>query len=208
MGSFTKKKHWERIYEEKDTTTDASWYQNNPETSVDLILSTKAGRDSNIIDVGGGDSKLVDRLLKLGFKKVFVLDISARALKKAKTRLKSKAGKATWIESDILKFDTEKRFDIWHDRATFHFLTKKRDISRYVKIASKLVKSNGYVVISTFSVSGPKECSGLNITQYSKGTIKRVFEKDFKFIKGFGETHTTPFDTKQQFLWSVFKKKN
>lgn len=206
MKNNSSKQHWEGIYEAKDTTREVSWYQNNPETSTNLILSTDVDRDGNIIDIGGGDSKLVDKLLSLGFKNIFVLDISARALQKAKNRLGEKAELITWVDKNVLDFDTSSRFDIWHDRAAFHFLTREEDIARYVKIAEKLTKQNGHLIISTFSKNGPKKCSGLYITQYSENSIKKVFEKRFDHVRSFEETHITPFNTKQIFLWSIFKK--
>lgn len=206
MKDNSTKQHWEEIYQTKDTIREVSWYQDAPKTSIDLILSTDTNKKCNIIDIGGGDSKLVDKLLELSFKNLFVLDISGEALEKAKMRLGDKAGLITWIETDILEFETDIRFDIWHDRAAFHFLTKKEDIESYVTIAEKLVKPNGYLIISTFSVSGPKKCSGLNIMQYSEDSIKKTFKKGFSHIRSFEETHTTPFNTKQNFLWSVFKK--
>ena len=201
------KQHWENIYGTRDTTKEVSWYQNNPRSSTDLILSTKVDKNASIIDVGGGDSKLADKLLELGFKNISVLDISATALQKAKTRLGEKAKSVTWIEADILEFDTESRFDVWHDRAAFHFLTKEEDITHYVEIAGKLIKPNGCLIISTFSVNGPKKCSGLDITQYSENSIKKTFRKDFSHIRSFEEIHTTPFNTKQNFLFNLFKRK-
>ena len=206
MGSNSTEQHWENIYQAKDTVHDASWYQNVPKTSVDLILSTGIGMNENIIDVGGGDSKLVDKLLEIGFKNISVLDISAKALQKAKMRLGEKAESVTWIEADVLEFDTESHFDIWHDRAAFHFLTKKEDIAHYVKIAGKFIKPDGHLIISTFSVNGPKKCSGLEITQYSEDSIKKTFQKDFSHIRSFEEIHTTPFNTKQNFLFNLFKR--
>ena len=206
MGSNSTKQHWENIYQAKDTVHDTSWYQNVPKTSVDLILSTGIGMNENIIDVGGGDSKLVDKLLEIGFKNISVLDISAKALQKAKMRLGEKAESVTWIEADVLEFDTESHFDIWHDRAAFHFLTKKEDIAHYVKIAGKFIKPDGHLIISTFSVNGPKKCSGLEITQYSEDSIKKTFQKDFSHIRSFEEIHTTPFNTKQNFLFNLFKR--
>lgn len=200
------KEHWENVYRTKDTTNEVSWYQSNPKTSLDLILATDVDKDSNIIDIGGGDSNLVDKLIELGFANVFVLDISGKSLEKAKTRLGGKAKLVTWIENDILTFDSGLRFGIWHDRAAFHFLTKKRDIAHYVEIAGKHIKPGGYLIISTFSVNGPKKCSGLDITQYSENSIKKTFAERFEHIKSFEEVHITPFNTKQNFIWSVFKK--
>ena len=206
MSGNSTKQHWENIYQTKDTVHDVSWYQNVPKTSIDLILSTGIGINGNIIDVGGGDSRLVDKLLELGFKNISVLDISAQALQKAKMRLGKKAELITWIEADVLEFDTESHFDIWHDRAAFHFLIKKEDIAHYVKIAGKFIKQGGYLIISTFSVNGPKKCSGLEISQYSEDSIKKTFQKDFSHIRSFEEIHTTPFNTKQNFLFNLFKR--
>lgn len=202
----SKKPHWEEIYRTKDTTSEVSWYQDNPKTSIDLILSTGMDKNVSIIDIGGGDSKLVDQLLKLDFKNLFVLDISARALEKAKTRLADKAKIITWIETDVLEFKTNNHFDIWHDRATFHFLTKKRKIARYIGIAYKLIKPNGYLIVATFAINGPKKCSGLDITQYTGDSIKKTFKQGFKHINSFKEVHITPFNTKQNFIYNVFKK--
>lgn len=207
MNGSSTKQHWEDIYQTKDTLHDVSWYQDIPKTSIDLILSTKTDKDGNIIDVGGGDSKLVDKLLEPGFKNVLVLDISAKALQKAKTRLGERAESVTWIEADILEFDTESRFDIWHDRAAFHFLTKEEDIARYVELAGKFIKPSGYLIVSTFSMNGPKKCSGLDITQYSEDSIKKTFQKDFIHARSFEEIHTTSFNTKQNFLFNLFKRK-
>jgi len=207
MNHNSTKQHWEEIYQTKDTARGVSWYQDIPKTSINLILSTGVDKNANIIDVGGGDSMLVDKLLELGFKNIFILDISAKALQKAKTRLGEKAKSVAWIKADILEFSTESRFDVWHDRAAFHFLTKEEDIVRYLEIAGKLIKPSGYLIISTFSMSGPKKCSGLDITQYSEDSIKKTFRKDFNHIKSFEEIHTTPFNTKQNFLFNLFKRK-
>jgi len=207
MDSSSTKQHWEKIYQTKDTVREVSWYQDIPKTSTDLILSIGVDKNASIIDIGGGDSKLVDKLLELGFKNISVLDISAKALQKAKTRLGEKAESVAWIEADILEFGTESRFDIWHDRAAFHFLTKEEDIVRYVEIAGKFIKPSGYLIISTFSMSGPKKCSGLDVTQYSEDSIKKTFQRDFSHIRSFEEIHTTPFNTKKTFYLIYLKEK-
>jgi len=206
MNDMSKKQHWENIYQKKDTTSEVSWYQDSPDISIKLILSAATNKDGGIIDIGGGDSRLVDKLLELGFKNLSVLDISAKSLAKVKIRLGDKANLVTWIESDVLGFDTKAQFDIWHDRATFHFLTTKEDIDHYVEIAGKLIKPNGYLIIAAFSTSGPKRCSGLDITQYSEAVMKETFGRGFDHIKSFKETHITPFATKQSFQWTVFRK--
>lgn len=207
MDEKIKKQHWEKIYKTKNTISEVSWYQDDPQTSIDLILSTGVDKNDNIIDVGGGDSRVVDKLLEFGFKNIFILDISSEALQKAKIRLGEKAKLINWIEVDILKFDSKSSFDIWHDRAVFHFLIERADIIRYAEIVGKLVKPNGYFIISTFSLSGPEKCSGLDITRYSKDSIKNVFEKNFNQLKSFEEVHTTPFGTEQSFIFSLFKRK-
>lgn len=201
-----KKQYWEDIYRTKDTTNEVSWYQDNPQTSVDLILSFGVDKSDKIIDIGGGDSNLADKLLRLNFENLFVLDISGKALEKAKMKLRDKAKLVTWIEADILEFETNTRFDIWHDRATFHFLTKKEDIVSYVEVAHKFIKPKKYLIISTFSINGPKKCSGLDITQYSEDSIKKTFGKEFNHIKSFKKIHITPFHKKQIFLWNVFRR--
>ena len=207
MNSNSTKQHWEKIYQTKDTAREVSWYQDTPKTSIDFILSTGVDKNANIIDIGGGDSRLVDRFLELGFKNIFVLDISVEALQKAKTRLGKKGKSVIYIEADILEFGTESRFDIWHDRAAFHFLTKEEDIVRYVEIAGKFIKPSGYLIMSTFSLNGPRKCSGLEVTQYSEDSIKKTFQKNFSHIRSFEEIHTTPFNTKQNFLFNLFKRK-
>jgi SAM-dependent methyltransferase len=207
MSSNATKQHWEEIYRSKDTVHEVSWYQDTPKTSIDLIVSNGVDENANIIDIGGGDSRLVDKLVELGFKNIFILDISAKALQKTKTRLGEKRRSVVYIEADILEFDTESRFDIWHDRATFHFLTGEEDIVRYVEISGKIIKPSGYLIIATFSMNGPKKCSGLDITQYSEDSIKKAFQKDFSHIRSFEEVHSTPFDTKL-FIHPLQKKVN
>jgi len=202
-----KKQHWEEIYSSKDTTCEVSWYQDNPRISIDQILSTGIDRNARIIDIGGGDSRVVDQLLALGFEDLSVLDISLKSLQKAQKRLGDKAKQVTWIESDILQFNPKLHYDLWHDRATFHFFTDQRDITRYTKIAGRFIKPNGYLIISTFSLNGPKKCSGLDVTQYSEDSIKQVFEKDFIHVKSFKKEHITPFKTNQSFLFTIFRRK-
>ncbi len=207
MNSNQTKQHWEKIYQAKDTAREASWHQDTPKTSIDLILSTAVGKNANIIDIGGGDSRLVDKLLELGFKNIFVLDISAQALQKTKARLGEKGRSVAYIEADILEFSTKFRFDVWHDRAAFHFLTKREDVVRYVEIAGKFIKPSGYLIVATFSMNGPKKCSGLDIAPYSDVSIKKTFQKDFSHIRSFEEIHTTPFNTEQNFLFNLFQRK-
>ena len=165
------KEHWEDVWTRKKSN-QVSWYQQDQKTSIELILSTNLSKNAKIIDVGGGDSSLVEKLLDLGFKNITILDISANALKRARERLGKRAETITWIESDIREFDTNERYDIWHDRALLHFLTSEEDLENYVGLTGKYVKQNGYLIVSAFSTNGPMMCSGLDIKQYSEESMK------------------------------------
>ncbi len=202
--TYDAKEHWENIYQTKKSN-EVSWYQERPKTSLNLISETNLDKDAKIIDVGAGDSKLVDNLIALGFRNITLLDVSSNALNRAKKRLGNKANSVKWIESDLRKFETNDKYDLWHDRAVLHFLTEKEDISRYVERVKQLLKPSGYLIISVFSENGPKKCSGLDIKQYSEDSIKSLFS-DFEHIKSFEEEHLTPFGTSQIFIYGVFRK--
>lgn len=199
------KNHWETVYETKNPD-QVSWTQEIPKTSLDFIHSFGLKKSAKIIDIGGGDSKLVDYLLDEGFENITVLDISAKALEKAKTRLGDRAKKVNWIVSDITEFEPKTTFDLWHDRAAFHFLTTKEQVDKYITIARNSV--SGYLTIGTFSEDGPAKCSGLEIKQYSEESLSKELKKDFDKINCVTEDHTTPFDTKQNFLFCSFRRKN
>ena len=163
---------------------------------------------ANIIDIGGGDSHLVDALLEKGFQNIWVLDISERAIERAKKRLGiEKSSKVHWIVSDVTEFIPDAVFDFWHDRAAFHFLTREDKIDKYVSIAENAIKKDGYLILGTFSEKGPKSCSGLEIKQYSETSMSARFETAFERVKCIEENHTTPFHTIQNFLFCSFKKK-
>lgn len=198
-----RKNHWETVYETKQPN-EVSWTQEYPKTSIDFIHETHLDKTVNIIDIGGGDSKLVDYLLEEGYENITVLDISANALERAKKRLGKKAEKVRWIVSDITEFKPEISYDIWHDRATFHFLTSIEKINIYVEIIEKWVADS--FIIGTFSENGPKKCSGLDIRQYSEVALENQFSNSFKKLKCINEDHRTPFETKQNFTFCVFKK--
>lgn len=200
----TPKRHWEEIYKTKKSD-EVSWYQHEPNTSLKLISETNKNKNAEIIDVGAGDSRLVDNLLFLGFKKITLLDVSPTALNQVKKRLGKKADRVKWVVSDLRKFETNERYDIWHDRATLHFLTEKEDVNKYVELVKQLLKPNGYLIVSAFSVNGPKKCSGLDVKQYSEDSIKKLFG-DFEYIQSFEEQHTTPWGASQMFIFSVFRK--
>lgn len=201
----TKKTHWENVYETKNPS-QVSWTQETPKTSLDLIRSFKVDKQAKIIDIGGGDSNLVDHLLAEGYENITVLDISAKALEKAKNRLGVKAEKVTWVVSDVIDFQPDTTYDVWHDRAAFHFLTTKEQIAQYIENTSKYV--TGYLAIGIFSKTGPLKCSGLEITQYAEEELKDKFKTSFTPLNCFTEDHLTPFNTTQNFLFCSFKKVN
>ena len=200
---FDKKTHWDKVYKTK-TSDQVSWTQPIPTTSLNFIKSFGYNKNIKIIDVGGGDSLLVDFLLEDGYTNITVLDISSKAIEKAKNRLGVKAKEVNWIVSDIVSFEPETSYDIWHDRATFHFLREQPEINNYLELLKKYVK--GHIVIGVFSEKGPLKCSGLDIVQYSEQNLLIEIEDDFERLNCFTEDHITPFETKQNFLFCSFKK--
>ena len=203
MDSKIKKYHWDTVYETKNPD-QVSWTQEVPKTSLDFIHSFGLTKKSKIIDIGGGDSKLVDYLIDEGYENITVLDISSKALQKAQNRLGDNAKKINWIVSDITEFEPATTYDIWHDRATFHFLTTSEQVSKYMKTARKSV--NGYLTIGTFSENGPTKCSGLDIKQYNEETLTNELNNGFDKIRCVTEDHLTPFNTTQNFLFCSFKR--
>lgn len=198
-----KKQHWEWVYHTKNSN-QVSWTQTVPQTSLNFIGGFHLAKTDKIIDIGGGDSKLVDFLLQEGYTNITVLDISETALMKAKARLGDKASQVTWIACDIANFGPTETYKLWHDRAAFHFLTTQDQITCYLNVAAKAVSD--YLVIGTFSEKGPKKCSGLAIKQYTEQQLQTAFCRHFEKITCITEDHTTPFATKQSFLFCSFKK--
>lgn len=195
--------HWEKVYETK-TPEEVSWTQARPQTSLDLIHSAGLDRSASIIDIGGGDSKLVDFLLEEGYENITVLDISAKSLERAKARLGDKASKVKWVASDITSFVPDHDFDIWHDRAAFHFLTSPEQIDSYVNLVKKHVKK--FISIGTFSTNGPEKCSGLVIKRYDEPSLTSLFQPEFKPLSCMLEDHTTPFNTTQNFIFCTMER--
>ena len=206
MTHFDRKAHWEKIYTTKELT-EVSWYQPKPLTSLNFIQSFNLSLDASIIDVGGGDSLLVDELLNLGFTNITVLDISSAAIERAKKRLGEKAALVKWIVTDIANFKTTEKFDCWHDRAAFHFLTSITDINQYIQTVSSAVKANGFLIVGTFSEDGPTKCSGIEIKQYSAENLEKTFSSHFNKISCEMINHATPFNTVQSFCFCKFQKK-
>lgn len=204
--STNNKQHWENVFATK-AESEFSWYQPNPQTTIDFFESCNVNIDAQIIDMGAGDSYFVDALITKGYKNISVLDISAMALDRAKNRIGEKAKQINWIESDMLDFNPSVSYDFWHDRAAFHFLTQQQQIEKYVFLVSKSISKNGYLLLGTFADDGPEKCSGLAVTRYNENVMKVLFEKSFDCIKCVYENHTTPFNTVQQFLFCLFRKK-
>lgn len=195
--------HWDNVYNSK-SPDQVSWTQEIPKTSLDFINSFGLTKTAKIIDIGGGDSKLVDYLLEAGYQNITVLDISEKALEKTKKRLREKAEKVNWIVGDITEFESDTTYDLWHDRATFHFLTTDEQIEKYLNIAQNVVK--GFLTIGTFSEKGPEMCSGLKIRQYSDRTLIAALQTGFDKLHCITEDHITPFGTSQNFLFCSFRR--
>jgi trans-aconitate methyltransferase len=207
MENFDRKNHWENIYQTKGQR-EVSWYQAKPETSLNFIINSGMPLTAKIIDIGGGDGFLVDCLLESGYTDITVLDISAAAIEKAKLRLGNKANDVKWIISDITDFKPAEKYDVWHDRAVFHFLLDDNDTETYTKIVSENMNQDGVLIVGTFSEQGPKKCSGIEIKQYSEAGLTTQFERDFTKTASLTENHKTPFDTFQHFVFCVFRKRN
>jgi len=197
------KTHWENIYASKDAT-EVSWFQSHARLSLKLLLDASIPQTATIIDVGGGASTLVDDLLANGFEKLTVLDLSAAALNTARQRLAANAENVQWLEADILDVPLpEAHFDVWHDRAVFHFLTSAEDRRTYVQKVIRSVKPGGLVIVSTFAQDGPTECSGLPVMRYSADELHAAFGEPFVLLKHESELHETPGGRQQQFVYCL-----
>ena len=205
MENFDRKKHWENIYQTKELK-DVSWFQPNPETSLDFFKQFNVPTTAKVIDIGGGDSFLVDHLIDLGYQDISVLDISAAAIDRAKQRLGDKSKNVKWIVADAATFKPTEKYDFWHDRAAFHFLTDEQEISNYLETARQNINATGVLVIGTFSEQGPKKCSGIEIKQYSETSMTDRLKNFFEKIKCITVDHKTPFDTIQNFVFCSFRK--
>jgi ubiquinone/menaquinone biosynthesis C-methylase UbiE len=205
MKTNSNKEHWENIYATKNPD-EVSWTEEVPEISLSFINSFQLPKTGSIIDIGGGESRLAGCLLDTGYIDITVLDISEKSIEKAKKRLGKRADEINWVVQDITEFDTDQLFDCWHDRATFHFLTKTDQIVKYSTKAKQFVKQFGYMVIGTFSEKGPEKCSGLPIRQYNQQEMSHIFSDGFRYLNSVFHDHETPFKTKQSFLYNSFQR--
>jgi 2-polyprenyl-3-methyl-5-hydroxy-6-metoxy-1,4-benzoquinol methylase len=200
------KTHWENIHQTK-TSTQVSWYQEHSRLSMQYISQTGVDKTDQIIDIGGGISTLVDDLLAGGYQHIHVLDISAAALQTSQQRLGSRAKKVNWIVADITQTQLPYQlYDVWHDRAVFHFLTNPQDRQRYVHAVKDAVKPGGHVIVATFASDGPERCSGLEVARYDPESLHSEFGTDFELLDSTREEHQTPFGTEQKFIYCYCRK--
>jgi 2-polyprenyl-3-methyl-5-hydroxy-6-metoxy-1,4-benzoquinol methylase len=200
------KRHWEQVYTTK--AADAvSWFQQESILSLDMIAAAGVGPDAAIVDVGGGASLLVDRLLDRGFTKLTVLDVSEHALALAKARLGSRAASVAWVVEDVTSWEPPSAaFTLWHDRAVFHFLVDEADRHGYLRALDRGLTPGGFAIFATFALSGPERCSGLPIRRYSAATLQATLGAGYELVKTIPETHMTPSGNRQDFLWCLFRK--
>lgn len=196
--------HWNRVYSTK-SPTEVSWFESEPRVSLQLIASV-ASAASSVIDVGGGASRLVDGLLDAGYEQVAVLDVSAVALANAKARLGDRASRVRWIVSDILQCNALGQFDLWHDRAVFHFLTDALDRRKYVELAARSIRPGGHLIVGTFALEGPEKCSGLSVCRYDATSLAAEMGPRFQLLNHLSHTHLTPAEKQQQFIFCVFQR--
>jgi SAM-dependent methyltransferase len=200
-----RKKHWERVYK-KNRPDELGWYQDYPEMSLKLITAAEVGFDGSIIDIGGGTSKLAGILLDQGYKRLTVLDISGSSIEKAKADLGGKSKQIKWIEADVTKYGFNEQYDVWHDRAVFHFLTEAEDRKRYINSLNRALVLNGHLIIATFGPDAPPKCSGLAVVRYEPDTLHNELGDNFDLSETFFEDHVTPSGVKQTFTFCRFIK--
>jgi SAM-dependent methyltransferase len=203
---FDRRGHWEKIYGDRKPE-EVSWFQESPALSLELIRQTKVPESGSLIDVGGGPSRLVDHLLDSGFSRISVMDISRRALVHAQERLGARAKRVNWIEADITSFIPGETYDVWHDRAVFHFLTEESDRKKYADCVGRALKSGAALILATFALDGPESCSGMPVRRYDANLLRKEFETDFELLQEAAETHATPWKTDQKFNYFRFNRK-
>ena len=200
------KVHWERVYAATNAD-EVSWYQAQPELSLSLVEATAIDRDAAVIDVGGGTSTLVEYLLDGGYRGVTVLDIAANAIQRARTRLGDRASRVIWLVSDICEGLPERQYDLWHDRAVFHFLTNEKDRDRYLTALKQALKPGGHLIIACFAANGPSRCSGLPVRRYGVESLSQTLGGQFVCEEARREAHQTPGGTIQGFIYCRFRRR-
>jgi SAM-dependent methyltransferase len=205
MGDASRQAHWENVYTTKGEH-EVSWFQQSPAPSLELIAQAGAVSGSAIIDIGGGASRLVDHLVERGFEDVTVLDLSVAALKAAKARLGARADRVYWLVEDATIWQPARQYDIWHDRAAFHFLTDTADRAAYIERLTRGLKAGGHAIIATFALDGPEKCSGLPVARYDGTSLARTLGAAFRLLQTQRHEHATPWDSRQIFQFSVFRR--
>jgi SAM-dependent methyltransferase len=207
MNSVERQAHWENVYTTKGEK-EVSWYEESPTISLDLIRSTGASISASIIDIGGGASRLVDALLDQGFEAVAVLDLSKKALATAKARLGAHgAAKVRWIVADVTTWEPSENYDVWHDRAAFHFLTEPKERVAYADRVFRAVRPGGHLIIGTFASDGPERCSGLPVVRHDAASLSGMLGSAFELMDYQRHAHQTPMGTTQRFQFSRFRRR-
>lgn len=205
MNDVSRSTHWENVYRTRGER-EVSWFQEMPAVSLALITAAAPTRDNAVVDVGGGASRLVDALLEEGYGDVTVLDVSEAALAAAKMRLASAASRVTWIVSDVTAWKPARRFNLWHDRAAFHFLTDAADRRAYVACLTAALRAGGHAIIATFALDGPERCSGLPVVRYDAASLGQALGDSFELVETRRHDHQTPMGSVQHFQFSVFRR--
>lgn len=203
MNGSGRREHWQDVYKEKGENR-VSWFQEQPTISMELIQAVGAKADSALIDIGGGASRLVDQLVQQNYRDLTVLDLSENAIAIAKQRLGPRASMVRWIVADATQWQPGRQYDLWHDRAAFHFLTEAADRRAYVERLAKALRAGGHAIIGTFAVDGPERCSGLPVVRYDAGRLSAELGNGFALIETRRDDHKTPWDAVQHFQFSVF----
>ena len=199
--------HWQNVYATKGET-EVSWFQDNPTISRDMIRAANPDPGAAIIDIGGGASRLVDALLQHGYRDIAVLDLSANALDATKKRIGAAASTVDWIVADATTWQPAKTYDVWHDRAAFHFLTDPRDRAAYVERLLSAVAPAGQVIIATFALDGPEKCSGLPVQRHDSASLSAELGPEFELVETQSEIHHTPWHSTQAFQFSRFRRRH
>ena len=205
MSELNRQAHWQRIYKEKGEN-QVSWFQERPDISLALIEAVRADPSSAIVDIGGGASRLVDALIEKGYRDLTVLDVSESAVSIAKMRLGERAGMVNWIVADVTRWKPARSYDLWHDRAAFHFLTEASDRAAYIDRLTKAVQPGGHAIIGTFALDGPERCSGLPVVRYDAAQLSATLTPSFALVDMRRHDHKTPWGAIQHFQFSVFRR--
>lgn len=198
--------HWENVYSTKGEE-DVSWFEADPQTSLDLFDLVGAQPDWGVIDIGGGASRLVDKLVERGFSDLTVLDLSAAALERARVRLGASGDGVQWLQADATDWQPPRQYDLWHDRAAFHFLVREEDRNAYLSRLRAALRPGGYAIFATFAPDGPEKCSGLPVVRYDASSLGAVLGEGFELVGSRRHDHRTPWDAVQKFQFAIFRKR-